>query len=110
MSWDGRSSLASPAERGAAIRAQREAEAQHTRERQQEMANTEKTPTGVVRKTLRTTEAKSAVGGLNQKLDAALEEVRLAFQREAQANHAEAMETNADAKRAPMIGNRRTVN
>lgn len=110
MSWDGRSSLASPSERGAALRAQREAEAQHARERQQEMANKETTPTGVVRKKLCNAEAKAAVGGLNQKLDAALDEVRLAFQREAQAKQAESMENAADARRAPVMGSRRAVN
>ena len=110
MSWNGRSSLASPEERGAAIRAQREAEAQHARERQQEMANKEKTPTGVVRKKLRSAEAKAAVGGLNQRLDAAMDEVKVAFQREAQAKQAESMETAADARRAPVMGNRRAMN
>lgn len=68
-----------------------------------------KTPTGIKRAKLRTSEAKTAVGSLNQKLDEALDEVRLAMQRERQQQEAERSHRASEAGRAPALDNPRGV-
>lgn len=73
------------------------------------MAGREKSATGIVRGRYRFDEAKSAIGALNLKLDEAIDEVRLAFQRESQMNDADSMARQDEAKRAPVLENRRRV-
>lgn len=90
-------------ERAMALRDQHETElrnAQRTRE-DDDMPNT---PTGIKRAKLRTDEAKSAVGSLNQKLDAALDEVRQAMERERQQAEATRAQRSDDARRASALG------
>lgn len=62
------------------------------------------TPTGIKRARLRTDEAKSAVGSLNQRLDAALDEVRVAMERERQQAEAVRTQRSDDARRASALG------
>lgn len=63
-----------------------------------------KTPTGIKRASLRTDEATTAIGSLNQKLDSALDVVREAMLREREAKQAERAERSDDATRAPALG------
>lgn len=93
----------------AAIREQREQEQQLAQRRRQEMADREKNPTGIVRARLNVDGAKSALGELNRKLDEAIDEVRMAFQREAQVTEAGNMAREDDAKRAPALGGSKAV-
>ncbi|MGD9958148.1 hypothetical protein [Nocardioides sp.] len=62
-----------------------------------------KTPTGINRAKLRTDEAKTAIGSLNQKLDSALDEVREAMLRERDAKAAETVDRASEAGRAPAL-------
>lgn len=73
------------------------------------MGDREKSPTGIVRSRLNLDEAKSALGALNRKLDEAIDEVRVAFQREAQMAEADDMAREDSAKRAPALGGHKAV-
>lgn len=108
MSWNSRFTH-NPAEVGAALREQSRQEQQRAMERLRAMSGLDKSPTGIVRGRYKFGEAKSAVGSLNQKLDEAIDEVRLAFQREASVNQADEMTRETDAQRAPVLGNRGAV-
>lgn len=76
-------------------------QAQHTKGND-DMA---KTPTGIKRAKLRTADAKTAIGSLNQTLDAAHDEVREALLRERDAKQSERSERADDAGRAPALRN-----
>lgn len=71
------------------------------------MSKQEKSPTGVPRVRLDTKQAKSAVGSLYQELDQALDAVGIQFQRERQAQEADAAQRSSDARRASALENPR---
>lgn len=70
------------------------------------MANRETSPMGFHRAQLRTGNALEAVGSLNERLDEALDEVRVAMQREAQQRQGESAQHSDDAGRSPALRGR----
>jgi hypothetical protein len=94
-------------ERAAALRLAAETQRQAPQSR--EMDNMPESRTGVKRKTLRTDEARSAVGSLNQKLDEALDVVREAMLRERDRDAADRAERSDEAGRAPALNNPRSA-
>jgi hypothetical protein len=91
-------------ERAAALREQAEREHRFAEDRRLEMAGREKSPTGIVRGKYKFGESKSALGGLNRKIDSAIDEVAEAFKREAALADADKATRADDARRAPVLG------
>jgi septum formation inhibitor MinC len=104
MSFNNRAPLGSVHERATALREQAEQDQQFAQERQRAMAGRDKSPTGIVRGKYRFDEAKSALGGLNRKIDSSIDEVAEAFKREAALAEADKATRADDAKRAPVLG------
>lgn len=75
----------------------------------QEMANREKSPTGILRAQLDVEGARAALGMLHRKLEEAADEVREAVQREAQMTELKRTLTSEDAQRAPAMARRKAV-
>jgi hypothetical protein len=96
-------------ERSAALREQAAAERQYAENRRQEMAGRDKSPTGIVRGRYQFDEAKGRLGGLNRKIDSAIDEVAEAFKREAALAEADKATRADDARRAPVLENRKAV-
>jgi hypothetical protein len=110
MSWNSASPLnGTVSERAAALREKAAAEHQFAEDRRLEMAGRDKSPTGIVRGKYRFDEAKGRLGGLNRRIDSAIDEVAEAFKREAAMAQADKATRADDARRAPVLGNRRAV-
>lgn len=111
MSWNGESKFnaANAGERSRALRDRHQAE-QERAKRRAAMPKREKSPTGIERGVYDIDGARSAVGSLNRKVDEAIDEVAKAFERQRHTEAAAGMTRQDDAKRAPVLDNRRTVN
>jgi hypothetical protein len=110
MSWNrSKFNASNAAERGAAIRAQHEAEQSHAQQRREDMAGRDKSPTGIGRGRYKFDEAGAAVGSLNRKVDEAIDAVAQAFDRERQMDGARDMQRQDDSQRAPILDGHKAV-
>ncbi|KAA1423187.1 hypothetical protein [Nocardioides antri] len=105
MSFNNRSPIGSPSERGAALRAQQAAEAQQAHDQRRFNDMTEKSPTGIPRASLPTEDTREAANRVHRKIGEGWDLLREGRQRTDEAKRAAAGRRASDAQRAPALDN-----